>query len=379
MNKVNIATNTQSSNIADYALDFVYRVMQIDEEWSIREEGRFTWWGYNLAQRVWADTVAYGEKTSVSVQAETDILCDVPDTEETTSLINSLNRYASLSAWVWDKERRQVKLVCSLRCDEENVASLEGLLASAVAIQCADAHRAAGQLAGMLQCKLNVSHHPVNGPRPVPDEMLGVREDVFAARPGKPSPFIEQDFAKVAQWLRNSILAIHSERGLTAEFPFWGDTPVVVQLIERRNPIRRLTSLLQVDCLSPHPVLGSGLLMLLKLPVTCDEGVGPELGRSLNLAEAAERNLFSQLGGWCWDPDLGFPVFASFVPAAPYHAGMLYWLVQHMACRSSWARRFVEETFGSDCPPPPEIPNDFSAQPVRPKHRHSGWSRPTRK
>lgn len=368
----------KGSEVGVRLLDFLYRSMQIDEEWSVREDSRFTWWGYNLAQRVWADAVAYGEKTSVGVQAETDILCDVPDTEETASLIDSLNHYASLSAWVWDKERRQVKLVCSLRCDEENVVSLKGLLASAVAIQCADAHRAAGRLAGMLQCKLNVSHHPENGPRPAPDEMLLVREQLFAATPGEPSPFTEQNFAQVAQWLRNSILATHSERGLTAEFPFWGDIPVVVQRIQRRSQIRRMTSLLQVDCRSPHPILGSGLLMLLRLPVTCEEGVGPELGRALNAAEAAERNLFSQLGGWCWDPDVGVPTFASFVPAAPYHAGMLYWLVQHMAGRSSWARHFLTETFGIDCPPPPEMPNDFLAQPVRPKHRHSGRSKPTR-
>lgn len=356
MSNIENVQTVKSSKVCVELLDFLYRTMRIDDEWSLREDGRFTWWGYNLAQRVWADAVAYGDKTSVGVQAETDILCDVPDTEETTSLIDSLNRYASLSAWVWDKERRQVKLVCSLRCDEENVGSLRGLLASAVAIQCADAHQAAPRLAGILQCKLNVSHHPVSGPRPVPDEMLLVREQLFAATPAEPSPFTEQDFAKVAQWLRNSILATHSETGLAAEFPFWGDTPVAVQYFERRNPIRRLTSLLQVDCRSPHPVLGSGLLMLLRLPVTCEKDVGPELGRALNAAEATERNLFSQLGGWCWDPDLGFPTFASFVPAAPFHAGMLYWLVQHMACRSNWARRVVEETFGSDCPPDSERP-----------------------
>ena len=42
-------------------VEFVYRTMRIDEEWSIREPRGFTWWGHQLAQRVWAEPARLSE------------------------------------------------------------------------------------------------------------------------------------------------------------------------------------------------------------------------------------------------------------------------------------------------------------------------------
>ncbi len=36
------------------AVEGVFREMQIDQEWSVRESRGFTWWGSWLRQRVWA-------------------------------------------------------------------------------------------------------------------------------------------------------------------------------------------------------------------------------------------------------------------------------------------------------------------------------------
>jgi len=37
-------------------VEHLYKQMQIDAQWSVRQERGFTWWGDRLAQRVWASS-----------------------------------------------------------------------------------------------------------------------------------------------------------------------------------------------------------------------------------------------------------------------------------------------------------------------------------
>lgn len=105
-------TTPGCSEAARRLLDYLYRFMEIDDCWSVREDDRFTWWAYELAQRASIEPICEFKGTPiVSVRIETDCLRDVPDMEGTASLIDALNQRASLSAWVWDKERATVKLI----------------------------------------------------------------------------------------------------------------------------------------------------------------------------------------------------------------------------------------------------------------------------
>lgn len=335
------------SDAAKQLLDYLYRIMQIDDRWSVREDHRFTWWGYNLAQRVLIEPVCEVEGGPiVSVRIETDCLRRVPDTEQTASWIDSLNHAASLSGWVWDKERRRVKLVCSLRCDEENLARLQPMLASAMAIQCADAHMMAPDLAKLLHCGVHKSCHPSNGRRPIPDDMLFIWRDFFAGGLATASFFTDEEFELAAEWARQFWAAFGAAGGLTAEFPFWGSTSVLVQAALGQRSVRLETALLQASCRETHPVLGRGLLLTLRLPLTVEDEFGRELAVRLNAAEAREWSLISQLGGWCWDSDLKCPMFVSFIPEAAHRPGNVTWYVEHMACRSIWAHNFVTEKLG---------------------------------
>ncbi len=47
-------SGTATRDLGLEAVEQVYRDMQIDDEWSVREERGFTWWGAWLRQRVWA-------------------------------------------------------------------------------------------------------------------------------------------------------------------------------------------------------------------------------------------------------------------------------------------------------------------------------------
>ena len=37
------------------AIQFLYSLLRIDDEWSVREPRGFTWWAGDYAQRVWAE------------------------------------------------------------------------------------------------------------------------------------------------------------------------------------------------------------------------------------------------------------------------------------------------------------------------------------
>ena len=44
-------------DVGPQVIDYLFRSLQIDPKWSIRESRKFTWWGHRLAQKVWADPV----------------------------------------------------------------------------------------------------------------------------------------------------------------------------------------------------------------------------------------------------------------------------------------------------------------------------------
>src|SRR6266446_10020727 len=62
-------------DVGPEVIDFLYRSMQIDPEWSIREPRAFAWWGHRLAQRVWAEPVRHSDGYAVvRIVAETNLL-----------------------------------------------------------------------------------------------------------------------------------------------------------------------------------------------------------------------------------------------------------------------------------------------------------------
>jgi hypothetical protein len=330
------ATSPMGDDVGPEIVDFLYRSMAIDERWSIREPRGFAWWGHKLAQRVWAEPARESRGVSiVRVHAETALLREVPGGLETSKKIAAFNRFASLSALVWNREQGRAALHCAMTLHRENSQWAQSLLLAAVGLQAADAHIKLA-LAQAFGARPDVSQHPVSGERNDPDEMLDMIRTVFAPQGQGPSPFTEKDFqSTLSMNPRPWVLATGGHGGLTAEFPFTGSRPAAQLAMQNRHaPIE--TSILMVSATDRHPQMGSGALLRLALPIQATEDEAAEMAATLNRAEMAEGSEGLSLGAWCTDPQLGV-CFVTFLPAATYKEGLLGMLVLGSALRARWA------------------------------------------
>jgi hypothetical protein len=242
-------------DVGPQLLAFIYEQMKIDPEWSVREERSLTWWGHRLAQRIWAETVIIEDGDEiVRIHAETDVLRNVNTEAHATQSLSILNRNASLSAYVWNPESKKISLRSSAYFHSQNFPWLSVFFLSSVSLQAAEAHLQPDALAKLIGGEVDESAHPKNGFREQRDEMLDVIKLFYAPEGNNPSGFTKKDFHAAMEldpspWL----MANESEKGLTAEFPFPGCMPP--------------TALLTVDNETKHPQLGSGLFILLRLPL----------------------------------------------------------------------------------------------------------------
>jgi hypothetical protein len=338
-----------NSDVGPQVLDDLFQRMMIDREWSVRSDRSFTWWGHHLAQRVWAEPCrqdhGYG---MVCVRAETDLLCQVPDNKRTTDALNLLNAHASLSSLVWYKDKAKIKLACSAYFHRENANWLRDVFYAAATIQAADAETKLSTAADLLASEPDVSQHPGSGPRETMDDLLNVIEGSVARVGQEPSRFTEDDFASAADSLSGQFLASADKTGLTAEFPFFGAMPSAGTALGLGTSTQLETALLQADCEARHPQLGSGVLLLLKLPLENDAERSVAIAQKLNLAEATEWVRCHQLGGWCCDISLNVPAFCCFVPSILRRPALLEALIMSISARVMWSHALL---FGGEAKP----------------------------
>lgn len=358
-------------DVGPQLLTFIYDQMKIDPEWSVYEDRSLTWWGHRLAQRIWAEPVILEDGDEiVRVHAETDVLRNVKTEAHATQSLSILNRNASLSAYVWNPETKEISLRSSAYFHSQNLPWLSVFFLSSISLQAAEAHLQPDALAKLIGGEVDESAHPKNGFREKRDEMLDVIKLLYAPEGNKPSGFTKKDF-HAAMTLDPSpwLMATESEKGLTAEFPFPGCVPP--------------TALLTVDNETKHPQLGNGLFILLRLPLKLRGADVDSLASRLNLAELKNTTRSHFMGSWCVDSprnmklaQLGLllmgeslPVgvlergaketlsFCSFIPSVCHRPGLLENIVYTMGCRTMWANEYLASEEG--------VPADFGP-------RHSG-------
>ncbi|MEW6319715.1 MAG: hypothetical protein AB1635_01370 [Acidobacteriota bacterium] len=304
------------ADAARQVLDFLFARMQIDQDWSVREPGAFTWWAGPLAQRVWAAPPRTVEDTSVTtVHIETDLLAGVPAGADTEARLAGVNRLATMSAYLGDLAEGRVRLHASVTVTDDNWPLARLLALHAMAIQVADAHAEAAPLAQVFGGTPDRSGHPGRGLREDRDEMLDVIE-IYQQRGEGRSPFGAAELAGLVHAEPRPWLSIaNTPDAVQADLPFGNDRP----------------SRLELNAAARHPALGSGLHARLVIPVAPT----PALVQRLNLAEREDPDAH-QLGAWCLDEARGL-TFASFVPTAAYSPNLAHALLYHMAARNSWA------------------------------------------
>jgi hypothetical protein len=202
---------------------------------------------------------------------------------------------------------------------EDNYPLSRMLAVHATALQVADAHAEAEPLAEIFGGEVDESEHPSSGPRMEEDEMLDVAS-VYASRGDAASPFTVDELAELVRLEpRPWTSASSKERRLDAELPFDGAEP----------------SRLELDAAFKHPALGSGLRLMLTLPV-------PAVASRVQGLNAAETNQpdAHQLGGWSASEEDRL-AFTTFVPAAAYMPNMARALMYHMATRNGWAHHLL--------------------------------------
>ena len=224
-----------------------------------------------------------------------------------------MNRLAALSAYVGDTATATVRLHAAVTITTENWPMARALALHAAALQVADAHAEAGELARVFGARVHATAHPERGRRPTPDEMLGVVE-VYQQRGQQPAPYTIEDIASLVHLEpRPWVLAANEPTRLVADLAFAEGQP----------------SRLELDASSTHPALGSGLQLRLWLPLEPDAAIA----QRLNANEAAQPDAH-HLGAWCLDPDRGLG-YASFIPSAACLPDLPKTLVYHAAGRNS--------------------------------------------
>lgn len=329
-------------DVGPEVVDFLFGSTGIDAQWGTRQPRGFTWWAHRLAQRVWADPPRVVDGTVVvRAHAETDLVRDVPLSDNLSAVVGVLNRVASLSAYVLDPHTRRATMHCAMTLHRENVGWAQRLLLGAIGLQVAEAHGRA-DAAGLLGGALDSSAHPESGPRPDPDEMLSVLRRLFVPVGAGESRFAGDEFVRTAGLCQNlGLLAYGDAGGLTAEFPYTGSRPVM-QLALEGSAGGLETALLTATAETRHPQLGSGALLRLHLPPTFERAKAEELARRLNLAEARMYVDQHTLGAWCPDDRRGL-AFVAFIPSALHRPGLLDGLVLGEGLRARWAREILDQ------------------------------------
>ena len=100
----------------------------------------------------------------------------------------AINRFATLSAYVADIPAATIRLHASVSMTAENYLLARAIALHAMALQIADAHAEAQELAEAFGATVAASPHPVSGPRDTPDEMVRIG-DVYQERGDGDSPF----------------------------------------------------------------------------------------------------------------------------------------------------------------------------------------------
>ncbi len=247
----------------------IYRDLQVDDEWSVREQRGFTWWAAWLRQRVWAaEAIRSGGETLWHVRARTPAYRDVPDEPATYAFVNEMNRAPGTSAHVYDSADGTLSARCGGFVYDAVAPWITKYLATAVALQASFAWAQAPAVAEGRA--LDEDPHPTSGPRRDPDDMLNLPGHF----PGTRSPFYRAV-------LRRACAILASEGWASSFREEEGQLLVLLGLGADGAAGWTLVT-------DEHPLLGPGALVRLFVPRPGGAGRAAWLANGLNLAESAD-------------------------------------------------------------------------------------------
>ena len=312
-------------------------MLRIPDHWSTDRDRGFIWWPSAYAQTIYSDMPNFHTDSALyRIHCETELVRGRGHHETCELAIAQSMVTATLSAVLYDEKLDIYKLHCSVYACEKNFDWARRVFMLAAALQAIDANRAAPKLAQAYQLSAAQSEHCTNGFRSTPDPILQ-SDDLYLKPAGMgPSKWLEAG----EEWLdaRDRVRRVGSHAVtdgrsyLQAEFEWEGGTHTA--------PLR-----LEVRADQPHPILGSGLKLVLTLPVLMPSRERAHTAVEFNTLERTEWNWCHDLGSWCVEgSDLSFH---AFIPNIAYSPGMLSDFSHDMALRAGWANRHLIGASGS--------------------------------
>ena len=302
--------------------------LQIDDEWCQDQERGFRWWPAEQAQEIWCEPAFDDEGLTVwRIHIRTDLFRDFEATAEQLEWLQEIQSGAGvLSGPVREGPRGdRVRLAASAWVHEENLESVHWLLGWEGLIQATEARGWASMAAKEEIATIDSSAHPTSGARTVPDDMLqGVQKLVMPAGEME-SPWVGSEMEQALEVVQQlpTVLATGGPTGLTAEFPLFDET-----------------SLLQLFPEAQHVALGTGLLVLLQVPVP-----EADMSSALTLNERELHELTRAPFAGSWLPGEYGVSWTSFYPNVLWQPGVAANVAAAAAARARW---IAESVYGDD-------------------------------
>ena len=345
---------SDSSDAGNDVVEGTFGRLEIDDEWSISIRRDFAWWGHRLRQRIWS-TSGYDDDGIVihRVFVVSDLVRNIKSGQsDVDQLLGPMGALAIGSARVFDPTEKTIRLWTAVTVHAEIVEWMISLFSSLAIIQAIEAANRAEITAEVVGGDIDLSAHPSSGERSEADEMMHIVDNAFIPAGQRPSPWSgSEELDQIRESLNKlNCFSTGNRTGLTAEFPI-GST----------------TSMMQVITGEKNPVIGSGVGILLQLPLWGSAERAAMMAGVLNRAEANRHTPGHLIGSWCSKTigERSNPTFASFIPAALYQPGLLTNLVFSAAVRAQWVGR----TLNPDADPEHVMDILFS--------RFQDWRRPT--
>jgi len=173
----------EGSNYGARFLGWLYgTVVGDDTDWAESRPGGFTWWPHEQAQQISVTPYHADGSYGAGLYTSTEVRRGVPHTDEVLRNVARLNAGLSQSALLL-RDNGRLDLACRIFVNTDSDWWARRWVAGVAAEQFITARDLAARLDGFGEAAVSV--HPGSGPRPQPDQLFTLREDVLIEAAGK--------------------------------------------------------------------------------------------------------------------------------------------------------------------------------------------------
>ncbi len=314
---------------------YVHESLRIPGDYTLDRDRGFEWWASDYCQRVWSDLGNFHNASTVyRLHAEIDFLQANGHFEDAKPALAAAMAEGTLSAIVYDPEKDLIKLHSSIYGQDENVNWIHRVLNAVVALQICEVHRMAQRFAHEFKMSHAMTEHPKKGGRKTHDPICEFQERFF-----KPYGANESRWVGVEEWDEGRQALRRISKDVKTDYKLCLDATFDWSYGHRDMA-------LLVSAVDPHPILGSGLLFSLTIPVMMEAEFKSQVAMALNEHERKDWNWYNDLGTWCLrDGEL---TFFCFVPNVCYIEGILRDFCHDMGLRANWVNEHWNELVRRD-------------------------------